>query len=76
VAVPYVWTLWGPWESPNPLRTTIYEDNYYDLQARAMFHGHLWLPKGSIGIEAFVTDGRQYTYFGLSRRSSACRSCW
>ncbi len=65
VAVPYVWTLWGPWESPNPLRTTIYEDNYYDLQARAMFHGHLWLPKGSIGIEAFNHDGHQYTYFGL-----------
>jgi hypothetical protein len=65
VAVPYVWTLWGPWESANPLRTTIYEDNFYDLQARAMFHGHLWLPKGSIGIEAFVHDGRQYTYFGL-----------
>ena len=30
-----------------------------------MFHGHLWLANGAIGIEAFVHDGRQYTYFGL-----------
>ena len=30
-----------------------------------MFHGHLWLAKGAIGIEAFIHDGRQYTYFGL-----------
>ena len=65
VAVPYVWILWGPWESPNPIRKTVYEDNFYDLQARAMFHGHLWLAKGAIGIEAFVHGGHEYTYFGL-----------
>ena len=64
-AVPYLWVLWGVWESPNPLRQTIYEDNFYDAQARAIFHGHLWLPKGAIGIEAFVYGHRQYTYFGL-----------
>jgi hypothetical protein len=64
-AVPFAWVLWGPWESSDPIRKTAYEDNFYDLQARAMFHGHLWLAKGAIGIEAFVHDGRQYTYFGL-----------
>jgi hypothetical protein len=64
-AVPYVWILWGLWGSPDPLRQTIYEENFYDLQARAMFHGHLWLANGSIGIEAFVHGGHQYTYFGL-----------
>jgi hypothetical protein len=64
-AIPYTWVLWGPWESPDPIRETYYEDNFYELQARAIFHGHLWLQKGSIGIEAFVHDGRQYTYFGL-----------
>ena len=64
-AVPFLWILLGPWESPNFLRRTIYQDNFYDLQARAMFHGHLWLANGAIGIEAFVHGGRQYTYFGL-----------
>ena len=30
-----------------------------------MFHGHLSLPNGILGIEGFVHDGRTYTYFGL-----------
>jgi hypothetical protein len=64
-AVPFLWILWGPWESPNALRQSNYQDNFYDLQARAMFHGHLWLANGAIGIEAFVHGGHQYTYFGL-----------
>ncbi len=64
-AVPFTWTLFDLWGSPNLLRTTVYENNFYDLQARAMFHGHLWLANGSIGIEAFVHGGREYTYFGL-----------
>ena len=64
-AVPFLWILWGPWESPNPIRKTAYEDNFYDLQARAMFHGHLALAKGAVGIEAFVHGSKQYTYFGL-----------
>ncbi len=65
VAVPYCWVLWSLWGPVHPLRQTNLEDNFYDLQARAMFHGHLWVPKGSIGIEAFFHDGRTYTYFGL-----------
>jgi len=64
-AIPFLWTLWSPWQSPDALRTTAYENNFYDLQARAMFHGHLWLANGAIGIEGFVHGGRQYTYFGL-----------
>ena len=63
--MPFLWILWAPWETARSLRQTAYEDNFYDLQARAMFHGHLWLANGSIGIEAFVHGGRQYTYFGL-----------
>ena len=62
--IPFLWVLWGPWESPRPLRQTVYENNFYDLQARAMLHGHLYLAKGAIGIEAFVHNGREYTYFG------------
>jgi hypothetical protein len=30
-----------------------------------MFHGHLWLANGSLGIEGFVHGGHTYTYFGL-----------
>jgi hypothetical protein len=63
--IPYVWISWVLWGPFNPLRLTVYEDNFYDLQARAMFHGHLSLQTGSLGIEGFVHDGRTYTYFGL-----------
>ena len=30
-----------------------------------MFHGHLYLPTGSLGIEAFNHAGHQFTYFGI-----------
>ncbi len=69
VAVPYLWILtdlWNRW--PSLLRTVLPNgnlSNFYDLQARAMFHGHLYVPNGSLGEEAFVHDGRQYTYFGI-----------
>jgi hypothetical protein len=66
VALPLVlWVLWDLWwGTANPLRAVPY-DNFYDLQARALFHGHIYLPNGKMGIEAFVHDGRQYTYFGV-----------
>lgn len=63
-SVPYLWVLWGG--SLNPLRTDFPQNafsNFYDLQARALFHGHWWLPKGALGIEAFNVHGRSYTYF-------------
>jgi hypothetical protein len=68
-AVPYLWVLWDLWNrSINFLRTAQkggYASNFYDLQARAMFHGHLYVANGTLGGEAFVHAGRQYTYFGL-----------
>jgi hypothetical protein len=64
-AVPFTWILWSLWGPVNLLRPTYFEDNFYDLQARAMFHGHLWLANGSLGIEGFVHGGRTYTYFGI-----------
>jgi len=65
VGVPYLWVLWDLWSgAPSPLRAAA-PSNFYELQARAMLHGHLSVPNGSLGIEAFVHGGRQYTYFGL-----------
>lgn len=65
MSVPYLWVLWDLWTgTPSPLRAANPSD-FYELQARAMFHGHLSVPPGSLGIEAFVHDGRPYTYFGL-----------
>jgi hypothetical protein len=64
-AVPFLWILWSLWGPVNPLRLSVYENNFYELQARAMFHGRLSLAPNSLGIEGFVHDGRTYTYFGL-----------
>ena len=67
VLIPYLWVLFALWGTPSLFRTTDggYDDNFYDLQAWAILHGHLYLPNGSIGGEAFLHNGHQYTYFGL-----------
>jgi hypothetical protein len=68
-AIPYFWILCSLWTgSLNLLRTARSNgdgSNFYDLQARSMFHGHLYVAKGVLGGEAFVHAGHQYTYFGL-----------
>lgn len=64
-AVPFLWVLWDRWTGRlEPLRR-VPQSNFFDLQARAMFDGHLYLQKGSLGLEAFVHNGHEYTYFGL-----------
>ena len=65
--IPYLWVLWDLWSGTiNPFRVIpAYRDPIYDVQARAIMHGHLWLPPGSIGGEAFLANGHQYTYFGV-----------
>ncbi len=69
VAVPYHRILTDLWNrSPDPFRTVLPKhtlSNFYDLQARAILQGHLYVPNGSLGEEAFLHAGRQYTYFGL-----------
>jgi hypothetical protein len=66
-SIPYLWVLWDLWNGTvNPLRVNQVDRNpIYDVQARAMMHGHLWIPSGSIGSEAFVSHGHEYTYFGI-----------
>ena len=41
-----------------------FASNFFDVQARALLDGHLWVDSGALGIEAFVQDGRSYMYFG------------
>ena len=65
VSVPYLWVLWNLWGGGWNVLRTVPPANFYELQARAIFAGHLYLPQGSMGIEAFNHDGHQYTYFGL-----------
>ncbi|HEX4174655.1 MAG TPA: hypothetical protein VHY81_01975 [Acidimicrobiales bacterium] len=62
--VPYLWVLWGG--SLSLLRTDFPGNafsNFYDLQARALFHGHWNVPNGALGIESFNVHGQSYTYF-------------
>ncbi len=61
----YLWVLWDLWGGTADVVRHVAPANFYALQARAMLHGHLYLPKNSLGIEAFLHDGHQYTYFGL-----------
>jgi hypothetical protein len=68
--VPYLWVLWDLWTGTlDPFRITGTKVDpgsvIFDQQARALMHGHLALPQHSIGDEAFIHDGRTYTYFGL-----------
>ncbi len=64
-ALPFLWVLWDLWIGYINVLRPAGGGRIYDLQAEAIMHGHLWAPKGLIGIEAFVHDGRQYTYFGV-----------
>ena len=56
--------LWGL--QLNPLRSALGRPdlaNFYDIQGRALLHGHLNVPRHSLGIEGFVEHGREYMYF-------------
>jgi hypothetical protein len=62
--IPYLAVLWD--FGVRPLRTATasrINADFFDIQARALFHGNLDVPAGSLGIEAFVVDGRHYMYF-------------
>ncbi|GCD89467.1 hypothetical protein [Nocardioides sp. LS1] len=41
-----------------------YASNFFDIQARALMAGHLWVPDDSLSIEGFVLRGHTYMYFG------------
>ncbi len=65
VTLPYLWVLWDLWTGHVSGLRSVEPDNFYELQARAMFAGHLWVPTGSLGIEGFLHAGHTYTYFGI-----------
>jgi hypothetical protein len=63
-AVVYLLVLWDLRFDPlrTALGTSLYAD-FYDVQARAFLDGHLHVPEGALGIEAFVHGGHEYMYF-------------
>jgi hypothetical protein len=69
VTIPYLWVLFVSWNSAPNLYRNVYQNGYggdfYDLQARAMLSGHLYVPKGSLALETWTRGGHDYTYFGL-----------
>ncbi len=62
--VPYLWVLWDGFSDPLRRHPSGLFSNFFDLQARALVDGHWWVARGSLGIEGFVIDGREYMYFG------------
>ncbi|WP_116996071.1 hypothetical protein [Desertimonas flava] len=61
---PFILVLWNL--GVDPLRLAAdhgFASNFYDFQARRLFHGHLSMPAYSLGIEGFVIDGRTFMYF-------------
>jgi hypothetical protein len=64
-ALPAFWLLTNDWWGRYIGNRLQGPADYFDLQATAIMHGHLWLAKEPLGVEAFVHGGRAYTYFGL-----------
>jgi hypothetical protein len=69
ILIPYLWVLTDLWNPrPSLFRTVIPShtlSNFYELQGRALLAGHLYVPNGALGAEAFLHGGHQYMYFGL-----------
>lgn len=63
-AVPFLWLLWDLWSGLHPARVA-YNSDFYDAQARAIMHGHLWVSKRVLDVEAFRHGNHYYTYFGI-----------
>jgi hypothetical protein len=57
----YAWVLMA--ERWSPLQVQFF-DNFYDAQARSLFHGRLDVPREVVGFEGFLIDGKTYIYFG------------
>jgi hypothetical protein len=57
----FVWMIsLGTWD----LVQSGFFTNFYDAQARALFHGHWNVPPSVVQIEGFVVKGRTYMYLG------------
>ncbi len=65
VAVPYLYVLWDLFTGQVTGIRPGFPGSFYEDQARAIAHGHLWIPASQLGIEAFTHAGHAYTYFGV-----------
>ncbi len=62
--VAYLAVLWD--FGVHPLRTALGGadfSGFYDLQTRQLLDGHLDVPVGELGLEAFAVRGKEYMYF-------------
>jgi hypothetical protein len=61
IFVAYTWVITaGTWD----LLQRQYFDNFFDVQARSLFHGRWDVPPDVVGFEGFLIDGKTYVYFG------------
>lgn len=65
MAIPYLFVLWDLWDPNVSVTRSVAPANYYDLQAQAMAHGHLYISRSKLDIEAFLHNGHAFTYFGI-----------
>ncbi|HMK64072.1 MAG TPA: hypothetical protein VK386_10665 [Acidimicrobiales bacterium] len=61
---PFLWMVFDLWAGFD-LERRAYNSKFYDAQAEAIMHGHLWVSKNVLDIEAFKHGGHYYTYFGV-----------
>ncbi len=54
-------TNWRPWDI---FSRGGYSSDFYDAQAHAFWHGHLYVDPKIATVEGFVVNGRTYLYFG------------
>jgi hypothetical protein len=66
LAVAWFWlvaTGFHPWDL---FERGPFTSDFYDVQARALAHGHLDVPAGVAGIEGYVVGGRTHFYYGIT----------
>ncbi len=64
-AIPIVWILFAMWVGHFNALRLVFNSDFYDGQARAIMHGHLYFSPSILRIEAFRHGGHSFTYFGI-----------
>jgi hypothetical protein len=65
VLIPYLYVLTDLFSGGPVIFRAVGPSGTYTYQAWNMLHGHLWMRPADLNIEAFMHDGRAFTYFGI-----------